>query len=161
MAKHLGLSAICCDLFLSTNPFVPPFLLLPTRTNLVLPKNGNTLIQSGSFKAEKKQLLDTGSVSKRSSIAVCSLFVRPVSLLSSTGRIKRLADRDFDLKHPIILDARNLAVNFFLNDQLLKQYREGVDYLCAYIQRKYVILNLRSTLRFDSSRLHHLQKKEH
>ena len=50
----------------------------------------------------------------KSRIAVYSPFIGPGGLLRSTGRTKRLAEIDFDLKHPIILDGRHPLVLFFL-----------------------------------------------
>ena len=37
-------------------------------------------------------------------------FVGPNELIRSAGRIKRLLEIDFDVKHPIVLDARHAFV---------------------------------------------------
>ena len=83
----------------------------------------------------------------KSRIAVYSPFIGPAGLLRSTGRIKRLAEIDFDLKHPIILDGRHPLVLLFLRHMHLKHHHEGIDYLRALIQQRFAVLKLRSTLR--------------
>ena len=105
------------------------------------------IIQSESFPLEQKQLAQEKQINKKSRIAVYSPFIGTGGLLRSTGRVKRLAEIDFDLKHPIILDGRHPLVLLFLRHMHLKHHHEGVDYLRALIQQRFAVLKLRSTLR--------------
>ena len=62
------------------------------------------ITQSESFPLERQQLAQEKQINKKSRIAVYSPFIGTGGLLRSTGRVKRLAEIDSDLKHPIILD---------------------------------------------------------
>ena len=97
------------------------------------------IIQSESFPIERQQLAQEKQINMKSRIAVYSPFIGPGGLLRSTGRIKRLAEIDFDLKHPIILDGRHPLVLLFLRHMHLKHHHEGIDYL-----RAVSIISLRS-----------------
>ena len=68
------------------------------------------LMQSESFPVEQKLLFDGKQINKKSRIAPFSPFIDPNALIRSTGRLKRLFEADYDLKHPIILDSRHPAV---------------------------------------------------
>ena len=72
------------------------------------------LMQSESFPVEQKLLFDGKQINKKSRIAPFSPFIGPNALIRSTGRLKRLVEADYDLKHPIILDSRDPAVKLFL-----------------------------------------------
>ena len=64
--------------------------------------------------------------------------------------MKRLVEVDFDVKHPIVLDARHAFVKLFLRHTYVKHHyhhHQGIDYLRAKIQERYTILKLRSSLR--------------
>ena len=100
------------------------------------------IIQSESFPIERQQLAQEKQINMKSRIAVYSPFIGPGGLLRSTGRIKRLAEIDFDLKHPIILDGRHPLVLLFLRHMHLKHHHEGVDYLRALIQQRFAVLKL-------------------
>ena len=72
------------------------------------------IIQSEPFPLERQQLAQEKQINKRSRIAVYSPFIGTGGLLRSTGRVKRLAETDFDLKHPIKVDGRHPLVLLFL-----------------------------------------------
>ena len=80
-------------------------------------------------------------------IAPFSPFIGPNRLIRSAGRIKRLVEVDFDVKHPISLDARHAYVKLFLRHNHVKHHHQGIDYLRAKVQERYTILKLRSSLR--------------
>ena len=105
------------------------------------------LVQGESFNAERKDLLEDKPVKRSSRIAPFSPFIGPNRLNRSAGRIKRLVEVDFDLKHPIILNARHTFVKLFLRHTHVKHHHQGIDYLRAKIQERYTILKLRSSLR--------------
>ena len=105
------------------------------------------LVQEESFNAERKDLLKNKPVKRSSRIAPFSQFIRPNRLIWSAGRIKRLVEVDFDVKHPIVLDASHAFVKLFLRHTHIKHHRQGFNYLRAKIQERYTILKLRSSLR--------------
>ena len=105
------------------------------------------LVQGESFNAERKDLLGNKPVKRSSRIAPFSPFIGPNRLIRSAGRIKRLVEVDFDVKHPIVLDARHAYVKLFLRHNHVKDHHQGIDYLRAKIQERYTILKLRSSLR--------------
>ena len=104
-------------------------------------------MQGESFNAERKILLENKPVKRVSRIAPLSPFIGPNRLIRSAGRIKRLIEVDFNLKHPIVLDARHASVNLFLRHTHVKHHHQGIDYLRAKMQERYTILKLRSSLR--------------
>ena len=104
------------------------------------------LVQGESFDAERKDLLENKPVKLSSRIAPFSPFIGPNRLIRSAGRIKRLVEVDFDVKHPIVLDARHAFVKLFLR-QTHVQHHQGIDYLRAKVQERYTIPKLRSSLR--------------
>ena len=65
----------------------------------------------------------------------------------STGRISRLVNSGFDSKHPIILDARHAVVRLLVKHLHVRSFRQGLDYMRAVVNLKYVVLNLRWLLR--------------
>ena len=105
------------------------------------------LVQGESFIAERKDLLENKPVKRSSRIAPFSPFIGPNRLIRSAGRIKRLVEVEFDVKHPIVLDARHAFVKLFLNHTHVKHHHQGIDYLRAKVQERYTILKLRSSLR--------------
>ena len=105
------------------------------------------LVQGESFNAEGKNLLENKPVKRSNRIAPFSPFIGPNRLIRSAGRIKRLVEVDFDVKHPIVLDARHAFVKLFLNHTHVKHHHQGIDYLRAKVQERYTILKLRSSLR--------------
>ena len=64
------------------------------------------LVQGESFDEERRDLLENKSVKWSSRIAPFSPFIGPKCLIRSAGRMKRLVEVEFDVKHPIVLDAR-------------------------------------------------------
>ena len=102
------------------------------------------LVQGESFNAERKNLLENKPVKRSSRIAPISPFIGPNSLIRSAGRIKRLVEVDFDVKHPIVLDARHAFVKLFLRHNHFKHHRQGIDNLRAKLQEHYTVLKLRA-----------------
>ena len=105
------------------------------------------LVHGESFNAERKDLLENKPVKRSSRIDPFSPFIGPNRLIRSAGRIKRLVEVDFDVKHPIILDARHAFVKLFLRHTHVIHHHQGIDYLRAKIQERYTILKLRFSLR--------------
>ena len=65
------------------------------------------LVQGECFETKKKDLLDNKSVKPSNRIAPHLLFSSPNGLLRSSGRAKFSLDGGFNVKTPIILDARS------------------------------------------------------
>ena len=105
------------------------------------------LVQGESFNAERKDLLENKPVKRSSRIAPFSPFIGPNRLIRSAGRIKRLVEVDFDVKHPILLDASHAFVKLLLRHNHVKHHHQGIDYLRAKVQERYTVLKLRSSLR--------------
>ena len=116
------------------------------------------LVQGESFEAERKDLLDNKFVKRSSRIAPHSPFISPNGLIRSLGRIKRSIEVGFNVKHPIILDARHPFVKLFLEHKHVKHYHQGVEYLRSIVQEHYTVLKLRSSLR--SIKAHCLRCRE-
>ena len=105
------------------------------------------LVQGEAFHAERKDLVENKPVKWSSRIAPFSPFIGPNRLMPSAGRIKRLVEVDFDVKHPIVLDAYHAFVKFFLRHNHVKHHHQVIDYLRARVQERYTVLKLRSSLR--------------
>ena len=116
------------------------------------------LVQGDSFEAERKDLLANTFVECSSRIAPHSPFISPNGLIRSSGRIKRLIEVGFNVKYPIILDARLPFVKLFLVHTHVKHYHQGVEYLRSVVQEHYTVLKLRSSLR--SIKAHCLRFRE-
>ena len=71
------------------------------------------VVQCESSNAERKYLLESKPVKRSSRIAQFFPFNEPDCLIRPAGRIKRLVEVDFDVKHPIVLDARHAFVKLF------------------------------------------------
>ena len=105
------------------------------------------LVQGESFARERKDLLDNKSVKRSSRIAPNLPFISPNALIRSSSRIKRLIEVGFNVKYPIIIDARHPFVKLFLEQTHLKHFHQGVEYLRSVVQEHYTVLKLRSSLR--------------
>ena len=116
------------------------------------------LVQGEAFEAERKDLLDNKFVKGSSRIAPHSPFISPNGLIRSSGRIKRLIEVGFNVKYPIILDARHPFVKLFLEHTHVKHYHQGVEYLRSIVQEHYTVLKLSSSLR--SIKAHCLRCRE-
>ena len=68
------------------------------------------LTQAESFQAEKSNLLKSIPLSKTSKIVRFSPLIGPNGLLRASGRTRLLETATFDVKHPILLDARHPLV---------------------------------------------------
>ena len=101
------------------------------------------LAQSESFPAEVKILQSDKLITKKSRIAKYSPFIGPAGILRSTGRISRLVDTDFDSKHPIILDDRHRVAHMLIRHMHFQHAHQGLDYMRAVVQLKYIVLKLR------------------
>ena len=101
------------------------------------------LVQGESFEAERKDLLDNKFVKRSSPIAPHSPFISSNGLIRSSGCIKRLIEVGFNVKYPIILDARHPFVKLFLEHTHVKHYHQGVEYLRSIVQEHYTVLKLR------------------
>ena len=116
------------------------------------------MVQGESFEAERKDLLDNKFVKRSNRIAPHSPFISPNGLIRSSGRIKRIIEVGFNVKYPIILDARHPFVKLFLEHTHVKHYHQGAEYLRSIVQEHYTILKLRSSLR--SIKAHCLRCRE-
>ena len=105
------------------------------------------LVQEDSFNVKRKDLLENKSVKWSSHIAPFSPFVGPSRLIGSAGRIKWLVEVDFDVRHPIVLDAQQAFVKLFLRHTHVKHHHQSFDYLRAKVPERYNILKIRSSLR--------------
>ena len=110
------------------------------------------LVQGDSFEAERKDLLDNKLVKRSSRIAPHSPFISPNGLIRSSGRIKRLIEVGFNVKYPIILDARHPFVKLFLEHTHVKHYHQGVEYLRSIVQEHYTVLKQAGRLKICSRR---------
>ena len=77
------------------------------------------LDQEESLNAERKDLLVDKSVKRISRIVPFSPFIGPDDLIRSADGIKRLVEVDFDVKHPIVLDLRDVFENCSLGTSKL------------------------------------------
>ena len=78
------------------------------------------LVQGESFDTERKDLLNKESVKRSSRIAPHSPFNSLNGLIRSSGLIKRLIEVGFNVKYPIILDARHPFLKLFLEHTHIK-----------------------------------------
>ena len=116
------------------------------------------LVQGESFETERKDLLDNKFVKRGSRIAPHSPFTSPNRLIRSSGRMKRLIEVGFNVKYPIILDARHPFIKLFLEHMHVKHYHHSVEYLRSILQELHTVLKLRSSLR--SIKAHCLRCRE-
>ena len=110
------------------------------------------LSQAESFHVEKSSLLKSTLLSKTSKFAQFSPFIGPNGLLRASGRTKNLDVATFDVKHPILLDARHPLFRLLLEHTYVHHCHQGVDYLRALIQQRLAVVKLRTTLRTIVSR---------
>ena len=115
-------------------------------------------VQGKYFETERKDLLDNKSVKRSCRIAPHSPFFSPNGIIRSSGRIRRLMEVGFNVKYPIILDARHHFVKLFLEHTHVKQGHQGVEYLRSIVQEHYTVLKLRSPL--HSIKAHCLRCRE-
>ena len=59
----------------------------------------------------------------------------------------RLMEVGFNVKYPVILDARHPFVTMFLEHTHVKHFHQGVEYFRSIVQEHYTLLKLRSSLR--------------
>ena len=116
------------------------------------------LVQGETFETERKDLLDNISVKRSSRIAPHSPFISPNGLIRSSGNVKRLMAVGFNVKYPIILDARHPFVKLIFEHTHVKHNHHGVEFLRSIVQEHYTGLKLRSSLR--SIKAHCLRCRE-
>ena len=73
-------------------------------------------------------------------------------LLRASGRTNKLLIATFDVKHPIILDARHPLIKLLLEHLHTQHCHQGVDYLRALVQQRFAVIKLRTALRTIVSR---------
>ena len=110
------------------------------------------MVQTESFPMEKSNLLKSSALSSRSKIAQFSPFIGPSGLVRASGRTKQLQIATFDVKHPIILDARHPLIRLLLEHLHARHCHQGVDYLRALVQQRFAVVKLRTALRTIVSR---------
>ena len=109
-----------------------------------------TLAQLESYPVEVNAIHKNQSLKKSSRIASFSPLIVPGGLVRSNGRIRRRADVEFNIKHPILFDSRHPLVMLLLT--FIHQKNQSVDFLRAVNQLEYVVLGLRTAL---PSKEHH------
>ena len=105
------------------------------------------LSQKDFFPKDVQSLVKSKSMLKNSNIANHSAFLGPHGFLRSTGRIMHFTVIVFDTKRPIILDSCHPVVLKFLIETHENNHHQGVEYARSFLQQKYAILKLRSTIR--------------
>ena len=105
------------------------------------------LAQMKSFPVELKTLTAGKHIKSTSKIVTYSPFIGPAGIIRSTGRIVRLANTEFDTKHPLLLDARHTLVCLLTRSLPHKHFHQGLDYMRSVLNVKYEILGLRRLLR--------------
>ena len=110
------------------------------------------LTQAESFHAEKSNLLKSTPLSKSSKIVRFSPFIGPNGLLRASGQTRLLETATFDVKHPILLDARHPLVRLLLEHLHSQHCHQGVDYLRELVQQRFAVVKLRAVLRTIVSR---------
>ena len=83
------------------------------------------------FPAESKQIAAGKYVKTSSRIPSCSLFIRPNSLIRSTGRIQCLSATACETRHPINLDSRHRLSRLFLRFYHIKHEFQSVDFFLS------------------------------
>ena len=79
-------------------------------------------------------------------------FIGPNGLLRASGRTKNLDVATFDVKHPIILDARHPLIKLLLEHLHTQNCHQGGDYLRALVQQRFAVVKLKTVLRTIVSR---------
>ena len=101
---------------------------------------------------EKSNLLKSLPLSSKSKIAQFSPFIGSNGVVRASGRTKQLEVATFDVKHPIILDARHPLIKLLLEHLHTQHCHQGVDYLRALVQQRFAVVKLRTALRTIVSR---------
>ena len=148
-------SGFCRNMPATVTPMVALLTLLSlTKPSVIY----STWCKESLLKPKKKDLRDKKFVKRSSRIAPHSPFISPNELIRSSCRIRRLIEVGFNVKYPIILDARHPFVKLFLEHTHVKHCHQGVEYLRSILQEHYTILKLRSSLR--SIKAHCLRCRE-
>ena len=75
-----------------------------------------------------------------------SPFLDNQNLMQLKGRLRH-ADSSYELKHPILLSAKNPIVRKLIEDAHESNYHEGTEYVRSTLHQKYWIHGLRNALR--------------
>ena len=110
------------------------------------------LSQVESLQVERSNLLKSSPLSKTSKLTQFSPFIGPNGLLRASGRTRNFDGATFDVKYPILLDARHPLVRLLLEHTHVRHCHQGVDYLSPSIQQRLAVIKLRATLRTIVSR---------
>ena len=105
------------------------------------------IVPTESFPMEKSNLLKSSSLSSKSKTAQCSPFIGSIGLARAYGRTKQLEVATFDVKYPIILDARHPLIRLLLEHLHTQHFHQRVDYLRALVQQRFAVVKLRTALR--------------
>ena len=105
------------------------------------------MAQRESFHLEIKNLSEGKQLHPKRRIRAYSPFIGASGLMRSTGRVKRLSEITYDVKHPIILDGRHRLVHLLLQHLHDLHYHPGVDFMRAQVQQRFAVRKLRNTLR--------------
>ncbi len=105
------------------------------------------LAQKQSVPEEWRSVVNSELVSKKSRLSQFAPFLGSGNVLRLRGRTRRLSAAEFDVKHPILLDAKHPAIRLMLNDFHQQYLQMGAEYNRAKLNQKFFILGLRSALR--------------
>ena len=83
------------------------------------------LTQAESFQVERSNLLKSTPLSKTSKLVQFSPFIGPNGLLRTSGRTRNLDCATFDVKYPILLDARHPLVRLLLEYTHVRHCHQG------------------------------------
>ena len=99
-----------------------------------------------SFSVELKTLAACKPIKNSSKIAIYSPFIGPAGITRFTGQIVRLVGTEFDIRHPILLDAARYTLVRLLARSLRHQlFHQVLDYMRSVLNIKYAILGGAST----------------
>ena len=64
-----------------------------------------------------------------------------------TGRLRRLSEAEFHMKHPIILDGNHHVVRLLLKSLHDEHHHQGVENMRALVQQRFAVISGRSVIR--------------
>ena len=105
------------------------------------------LVQQDCFADEYRALKRGETVSKTSKTRNFTPFLGSDGLMRCTGRLRRLSEAEFGMKHPIILDGRHHVVRLLLKSLHEEHHHQGVEYMRALMQQRFAVISGRSALR--------------
>ena len=105
------------------------------------------LVQQDCFADEYRALQRGQTVSKTSKTRNLTPFLGSDGLMRCTGRLRRLSEAEFHMKHPIILDGRHHVVRLLLKCLHEEHHHKGVEYMRALVQQRFAVISGRSAIR--------------